>query len=131
MATVITDDGINLSTLEEIVTDNSELFKEYTGETDVSASSAAGELIAIVSEMETRDEQLVADAYSQNTIGNATGNNLDNLAKIKHQEREDNQKSIVYVEFSGVNGTIVPINTELVCISNNEKFSPPARFLKP
>lgn len=119
---VINGDGINLSTIEEITKDNTELYQEFTGDVDVSASSAAGELIAIVSEMEARDEQLIADGYSQNTIGSATGQNLDNLAKIKHQERSLDRKSIVYVTFSGVEPTIVPINTELVGSSNNEKF---------
>jgi len=119
---VITDDGVSLSTLEEITTENTTLYQEFTGDVDVSASSASGELIAIVSEMEARNEQLIADAFSQNTIGSATGQNLDNIATIKNQARILDQKSIVYIEITGVDTTIVPQGTEFVCASNNEKF---------
>jgi len=121
MAT-ITDNGVNIQTLEEAVKDNTNLYSEKTGEVDVSASSAAGELIAITSEMDVRNQQTIADAFVQNTITDATGQNLDNIGEIKNQEREEDQKSIAYVKFEGVNTTIVPQGTVLICSANDEEF---------
>ena len=119
---VITENGIDIDTLEEAVNNNTDLFSEFTGEVDVSPSSAAGELVAITSEMDTRNQQTIADAFTQNTVRNATGINLDRLGVIKNQERKADQKSVAYVKFEGVNGTIVPIGTILICSINDEQF---------
>jgi len=119
---IITDEGVNIDTLPEAVVNNTELYSEKTGEVDVAASSAAGELVAITSEMDVRNQQNVADAFTQNTITDATGNNLENIASIKNQTKKENESSVVYVKFEGVDTTVVPKDTILVSSFNNEEF---------
>ena len=94
---VVTDNGVNIDTLEEAVVNNTASYSEKTGEVDVAPSSAAGELVAITSEMDVRNQQNVADSFTQNTVTDATGANLDNLASVKNQERKENEASIAYV----------------------------------
>ncbi|MHA1303770.1 MAG: baseplate J/gp47 family protein [Candidatus Heimdallarchaeaceae archaeon] len=119
---IITDNGVNIDTIEEAVKNNTASYSEKTGDVDVSPSSASGELIAITSEMDVRNQQNVADAFTQNTITDATELNLDNLALVKNQERKENQSSIVFVKFEGVNTTVVPKDTILICSDNDEEF---------
>lgn len=119
---VITGDGVEIQMIEEAITDNTESYKEITGDVDVAPSSASGELIAITSETDVRNQQTVADAFTQNTVTDATETNLDNVALIKNQERRVDQKSVVYVKLTGANGTIVPAGTIFVCSTNSEEF---------
>lgn len=119
---VITESGVNIQTIEEAVSDNTDLYSEFTGEVDVSASSAAGEQVAITSEMDVRNQQTIADAFTQNTITDATEQNLENIGVIKNQEKKVDQKSVAYVKFEGVNTTIVPIGTSFTCSTNDEIF---------
>ena len=119
---LLDENGINLQTIEQITSENTSLWTEKTGDVDVAPSSAAGELIAIESEMDLRNQQDIADSYTQNTISGATDQFLDYIAEIKNQTRKQNQKSVAYVTFEGVDGTVVPINTIFVCSLNDEEF---------
>ena len=120
---VVTENGVNIDTLEEAVVKNTTSYSETTGEIDVAPSSAAGELVAITSEMDVRNQQNVADAFTQNTVTDATETNLENLALVKNQEKKENEASIAYVKFTGVNATVVPIGTTLVSSFNDEEFT--------
>ena len=119
---VITDDGVNLQTIEEATKENTTLYSEFTGDIDVSPTNAAGEQVAITSEMDVRNQQLVADGFTQGTVPSATGQNLDNIAKIKNQQRLEDRPSLVYIEILGTNGIKVPKDTETVSSFNDEKF---------
>jgi len=119
---IINDNGVNIQTLQEAVISNAESYSEITGDSDVAPSSASGELIAITSEMDVRNQQNIADAFTQNTITDATGQNLDNIAEIKNQTRKENKKSIVYIKFTGVDKTIVPEGTAFTSSFNQEEF---------
>lgn len=118
----ITDNGVQIRTLNEIVDDNTTLWAEKTGEVDVSPSSASGEIIAITSEIEARTEQDTADAITQNTISGATGAYLDAIAEIKNTERRTNVPTVVYCAITGTPGITVPVNTTLRCTANDETF---------
>ena len=122
---IITLKGVNLPTLAENTTEISALYSEKTGEFDLAASSAGGELISIQSEMVTLQKQDISDAVGANQIENATGVNLDYLASIKNQSRLINQKSVAYIKFTNasVSNIIVLINTLFTSSENNESWS--------
>jgi len=120
---VITENGVNIETIQESIIKNTSSFTAITGDADVAPSSAAGELIAITSEMDIRNQQVIADAFVQNTVTSATDGNLDNIAEIKNQKRRTTQSSIAYVKLEGVDATIVPEGTIFVCSENNEDFA--------
>lgn len=119
---VINDDGIELRTLTEVVTDNTDLWTELTGEVDVSPSSVAGELIAISSEVEARIDQDIADAVTQNTI-QASGDYLEDIAFLKNQERKTQEPSVVYLKIVSTGDVTIPQGTTLVCSDNDEIFT--------
>ncbi len=118
---VITDDGIVLRTLNQIVDDNSVLWSQVTGDVDVAPSSAAGELIAIKSEVEARVDQDIANAFINNTI-TASDSYLDLVGERKGVYRRENISSVATVSITGTNGTIIPINTSFTCSTNDEIF---------
>lgn len=120
---IINDNGVSLRTISEIVADNTTIWTEKTGEADVAPSSAAGELIAISSEIEARMDQDISDAVKQNTI-EATGDFLTSLAFLKNQDRKTQEPSVVYLKFvsSGSDFTITS-GTNLICSDNNEVFT--------
>ena len=119
----ITENGIKIRTLEETTADNITSWSEKTGDVDVSPSSAAGELVAITSEIEARVDQDIADAYTQNTISGATGQFLDFLAELKNTRRKENIPTLVYCTITGTDGILVPAGTTLRCIDNDETFT--------
>jgi len=90
---VITDNGIVLRTLTEIVDDNTVLWSQKTGDVDVAPSSAAGEQIAIKSEVEARVDQDIANAFINNTI-TASGSYLDLVGERKGVYRRENISSV-------------------------------------
>lgn len=118
---VITDDGISLRTLTEIVDDNSVLWSQKTGDVDVAPSSAAGELIAIKSEVEARVDQDIANAFINNTIM-ASDSYLVLVGERKGVYKRENISSVATVLITGTNGTIIPINTSFTCSANDEIF---------
>lgn len=120
---IITSNGVNLPTLVEITIDNTDLWSELTGEVDVSASSASGELIAINSEMQTLYVQDIADAVAANQIENASGVNLDYIARIKNQERKANQQTVAYIEIVSTGDVTIPQGTNFICSDNDEIFT--------
>ena len=119
---VITENGVIVDTIQEAIVDNTATYSAITGDVDVAPSSAAGEAIAITSEMDVRNQQNIADAFTQNTVVSATGENLDNIAQIKNQERRVNQKSVVYIKAEGTDTTIIPKGTVFICSVNQEEF---------
>lgn len=122
----LTDNGIVIRTLEETVSDNIDRWGNNTGEIDVSPTSASGELVAITSEIETRVEQDVAEAISQNTISGATDAYLDALAELKSTTRRRNIPTVVYCfiqESAGYELTVIPAGTPLRCTANSEIFN--------
>lgn len=118
---VITEDGVVLRTLEEIVSDNTTLWSQKTGDFDIAPSSAGGEIIAIKSELDARFDQDIASAFIDNTI-QASGAGLDLVAERKGVYRRENKPTIAIVSFTGVNGTIVLAGTQFTCSLNNEIF---------
>ena len=122
---IITSNGVNLPTLAENTTEISALYSEKTGEFDLAASSAGGELISIQSEIITLQKQDISDAVGANQIDNATGVNLDYLASIKNQTRLTAQKSVAFMQFTNASGSdiIVLINTLFTSSENNESWS--------
>ena len=122
---IITAKGVNLPTLAENTTEISALYSEKTGEFDLAASSAGGELISIQSEMITLQKQDISDAVGANQVDNAAGVNLDYLASIKNQTRLLAQKSVAYIQFTNASGSdiIVLINTLFTSSENNESWS--------
>lgn len=122
---IITSNGVDLPTLSENTTEISALYSEKTGEFDLAASSAGGELISIQSESVTLLRQDIADAVGANQVDSATGVNLDYLASIKNQTRLIAQKSLAYIKFTNASGSdiIVLINTLFTSSENNESWS--------
>jgi hypothetical protein len=118
---IITADGVQLKGIEQITIDNTAEWTAKTGEVNVDPSSASGELIAIKSEIEERNNQDVADAYTNTTI-QASGDFLDDIGTVKNIERRTNIPTIVYCYITGVDATVIPVNTELICSSNDESF---------
>lgn len=118
---VITENGIVLRTLEEIVSDNTTLWSDKTGDFDIAPSSAGGEIIAIKSELDARFDQDIADAFIDNTI-QADGANLDLVAERKGVYRRENQPTIAIVSITGVNGTVIVAGTQFTCSLNDEIF---------
>jgi len=118
---IITADGIQLRSIEQVTIDNTAEWTALTGEVNVDPSSASGELIAIKSEIETRNDQDIADAYTNTTI-QATGDFLDDVGSCKNVYRRENIPTIVYCYITGIDATVIPINTELVSSANNESF---------
>lgn len=123
MGTVITDKGIKIPTWDEALSENIDTYREKTGDIDVSPSSASGELCAIISEIDLRNQQNVANAFTQNSVTSATGNNLDNLAKLKNQDRLVDQKSVAYLKFTATADVNIPAGTQFKCNTNNEIFT--------
>ena len=118
---VITENGIVLRTLDEIVSDNTTLWSEKTGDFDVAASSAGGEIIAIKSELDARFDQDIAAAFIDNTI-QAAGASLDLVGERKGVYRRENKPTITVVSITGDNGTIIPKGTIFKCSLNDELF---------
>ena len=118
---VITENGIELRTLEDVVSDNSTLWSEITGDFDVAPSSAGGEIIAIKSEWEARVDQDIANAFINTTI-QASGSNLDLVGERKGVYRRSNKPTITLVSITGVNGTIIVKGTQFKSTFNDEIF---------
>ena len=118
---VITEEGVKLRSLEDTVSDNTSLWTQKTGDVDVAPSSAAGELIAIKSELDTRFNQDIASAFIENTIM-ASDKNLDNVGERKGVYRKSNVPTVATVSITGVNGTIILSGTSLTCSANDEIF---------
>ena len=119
---VITDNGIVLRSLEDIVSDNTILWSEKTGDFDIAPSSAGGEIIAIKSELDARFDQDIADAFLNTTI-QASGANLDLVAERKGVYRRENKPTIAVVSITGIDGTIIVAGTSFTCSLNNEIFT--------
>jgi len=90
---IISNDGVTLRSLAEAVTDNTALWTQKTGDIDVAPSSAAGELIAIKSELDTRFEQDIANTFVANTIM-SSGNNLELFGERKGVYRKTNVPTV-------------------------------------
>lgn len=118
---IITDDGVTLPTLTETVSDNTSLWTKKTGDIDVAPSSAAGELIAIKSELDTRFNQDMANIFVSNTVM-ASGNNLDLFGERKGVYRKTNVPTVAVVSITGVNGTIILSGASFTCSANDEEF---------
>ena len=119
---IITQNGVKIDTLQEAVANNTKKWSIITGDADVAPSSASGEQIAITSEMDVRNQQTIADAFTQNSVTSATGKNLDFIAEIKNQKRKQNQPSVVYIELKGTAGTEIAKGTLFKCNFNDEEF---------
>jgi uncharacterized phage protein gp47/JayE len=119
---VITENGIELRTLEQIVSDNSVLWSEKTGDFDVAPSSAGGELIAIKSEVEARVDQDIANAFINTTI-QASGANLDLVAERKGVYRRTNIPTVAIISITGDNGTTITQGTQFTSSANDEIFT--------
>ena len=122
---IITSTGVDLPTLAENTADVSDLYSEYTGEYDLAASSAGGELISIQSEMVTLFKQDIADAVASNQVENATETNLEYLAAVKNQTRLTNQQSTAYLKFtnSSDDDILVEAGTSFTSSENDEAWT--------
>ena len=118
---VLTENGIELRKLNEIVDDETVLWSQKTGDVDVAPSSAAGELIAIKSEDVARFEQDIASVFVSNTIM-ADGNNLDLFGERKGVYRGLNKPTIAVVSITGINDTFIPEGTSFTSTDNDEVF---------
>jgi uncharacterized phage protein gp47/JayE len=118
---IITEDGVALPTLLETVSDNTALWSLKTGDIDVASSSAAGELIAIKSELDTRFNQDMANIFVANTVM-ASGNNLELFGERKGVYRKSNIPTVTVVSIAGVDGTIILSGTSFTCNANDEIF---------
>lgn len=118
---IISEDGVALPTLLETVSDNTALWSLKTGDIDVASSSAAGELIAIKSELDTRFNQDMANIFVANTVM-ASGNNLELFGERKGVYRKSNIPTVTVVSIAGVDGTIILSGTSFTCNANDEIF---------
>ncbi len=118
---VITENGIELRTLEQIVSDNTTLWSEKTGDVDVAPSSAAGELIAIKSENDARLDQDIANSFLNTTI-QADGEALDLVGERKGVYRRINKPTIATIYITGDNDTVIVAGTQFKCSTNDEIF---------
>lgn len=123
MGTVITDKGINVQTFDEALAENRDTYRQKTGDIDLSPSSASGELCTILTEIDLRNQQNVANAFSQNSVANATGDNLNNIAKLKNQDRIVNKKSVAYLKFTATADVVIPEGTQFKSNVTNEIFT--------
>ena len=119
---VLTENGIELRTLTQIVDDNTTLWTQKTGDIDVAPSSAAGELIAIKSEVEARVDQDIAAAFLNNTIM-ATKEYLDLVGERKGVYRLANIPTVSIVSITGDNNTIIPEGSSFTSSTNSEIFT--------
>lgn len=116
--------GFTIETLDELVADIEQQEQGEFGQAfDVSADGPAGQLNGVFADKLADLWQLAALVYTSQDPDQASGNALDQLLKQTGVTRLPATQSIVTVNYTGTNGTIVPAGTTFSVVGSGAKFA--------